>query len=288
MAQDEVTPLRKTPRLAVVEGSGYVRAARSQLQAGEVALVGAGPGDPELLTVKALSYLQQADVVLYDYLVSDEIMALIPSETILVCVGKRAGHHSVPQEKTNQLLVDFARQGYRVVRIKGGDPFMFGRGGEELEVLFDAGVKFQVVPGITAAAGATAYAGIPLTHRDYAQSALFVTGHLKAQAEDLDWSTLARGKQTLVIYMGLSNAAAIAEQLQLHGRQVSTPVAIIERGTQVNQQVLIGTLQTLPSLASQAQSPALIVVGEVVALAAKLHWFGEQGATQQLDAAQSA
>ncbi|EGR4141723.1 uroporphyrinogen-III C-methyltransferase [Vibrio cholerae] len=288
MAQDAVTPLRKTPRLAVVEGSGYVRAARSQLQAGEVALVGAGPGDPELLTVKALSYLQQADVVLYDYLVSDEIMALIPSETILVCVGKRAGHHSVPQEKTNQLLVDFARQGYRVVRIKGGDPFMFGRGGEELEVLFEAGVKFQVVPGITAAAGATAYAGIPLTHRDYAQSALFVTGHLKAQAEDLDWSTLARGKQTLVIYMGLSNAAAIAEQLQLHGRQASTPVAIIERGTQVNQQVLIGTLQTLPSLASQAQSPALIVVGEVVALAVKLHWFGEQGATQQLDAAQSA
>ncbi|EJL6265747.1 uroporphyrinogen-III C-methyltransferase [Vibrio cholerae] len=288
MAQDAVTPLRKTPRLAVVEGSGYVRAARSQLQAGEVALVGAGPGDPELLTVKALSYLQQADVVLYDYLVSDEIMALIPSETILVCVGKRAGHHSVPQEKTNQLLVDFARQGYRVVRIKGGDPFMFGRGGEELEVLFEAGVKFQVVPGITAAAGATAYAGIPLTHRDYAQSALFVTGHLKAQAEDLDWSTLARGKQTLVIYMGLSNAAAIAEQLQLHGRQASTPVAIIERGTQLNQQVLIGTLQTLPSLASQAQSPALIVVGEVVALAAKLHWFGEQGATQQLDAAQSA
>ncbi len=288
MAQDAVTPLRKPPRLAVVEGSGYVRAARSQLQAGEVALVGAGPGDPELLTVKALSYLQQADVVLYDYLVSDEIMALIPSETILVCVGKRAGHHSVPQEKTNQLLVDFARQGYRVVRIKGGDPFMFGRGGEELEVLFDAGVKFQVVPGITAAAGATAYAGIPLTHRDYAQSALFVTGHLKAQAEDLDWSTLARGKQTLVIYMGLSNAAAIAELLQLHGRQASTPVAIIERGTQANQQVLIGTLQTLPSLASQAQSPALIVVGEVVALAAKLHWFGEQGATQQLDAAQSA
>ncbi|WP_181714854.1 uroporphyrinogen-III C-methyltransferase [Vibrio tarriae] len=288
MAQDAVTPLRNPPRLAVVEGSGYVRAARSQLQAGEVALVGAGPGDPELLTVKALSYLQQADVVLYDYLVSDEIMALIPSETILVCVGKRAGHHSVPQEKTNQLLVDFARQGYRVVRIKGGDPFMFGRGGEELEVLFEAGVKFQVVPGITAAAGATAYAGIPLTHRDYAQSALFVTGHLKAQAEDLDWSTLARGKQTLVIYMGLSNAAAIAEQLQLHGRQASTPVAIIERGTQVNQQVLIGTLQTLPSLASQAQSPALIVVGEVVALADKLHWFGEQGATQQLDAAQSA
>lgn len=288
MAQDAVTPFRKTPRLAVVEGSSYSRATRSQLQAGEVALVGAGPGDPELLTVKALSYLQQADVVLYDYLVSDDIMALIPTETILVCVGKRAGHHSVPQEKTNQLLVDFARQGYRVVRIKGGDPFMFGRGGEELEVLFEAGVKFQIVPGITAAAGATAYAGIPLTHRDYAQSALFVTGHLKAQAEDLDWSTLARGQQTLVIYMGLSNAAAIAEQLQQHGRDANTPVAIIERGTQTSQKVLIGTLQTLPSLAIQAQSPALIVVGEVVALADKLHWFGERHQAEQLEAAQSA
>ncbi|PAR50180.1 uroporphyrinogen-III C-methyltransferase [Vibrio metoecus] len=288
MAQDAVTPFRKTPRLAVVEGSSYSRATRSQLQAGEVALVGAGPGDPELLTVKALSYLQQADVVLYDYLVSDDIMALIPTETILVCVGKRAGHHSVPQEKTNQLLVDFARQGYRVVRIKGGDPFMFGRGGEELEVLFEAGVKFQIVPGITAAAGATAYAGIPLTHRDYAQSALFVTGHLKAQAEDLDWSTLARGQQTLVIYMGLSNAAAIAEQLQQHGRDANTPVAIIERGTQTSQKVLIGTLQTLPSLAIQAQSPALIVVGEVVALADKLHWFGERHQAEPLAAVQSA
>lgn len=288
MAQDAVTPFRKTPRLAVVEGSSYSRATRSQLQAGEVALVGAGPGDPELLTVKALSYLQQADVVLYDYLVSDDIMALIPTETILVCVGKRAGHHSVPQEKTNQLLVDFARQGYRVVRIKGGDPFMFGRGGEELEVLFEAGVKFQIVPGITAAAGATAYAGIPLTHRDYAQSALFVTGHLKAQAEDLDWSTLARGQQTLVIYMGLSNAAAIAEQLQQHGRDANTPVAIIERGTQTSQKVLIGTLQTLPSLAIQAQSPALIVVGEVVELANKLHWFGERHQAEPLAAVQSA
>lgn len=288
MTQDAVTPFRKSPRLAVVEGSSYARAARSQLQAGEVALVGAGPGDPELLTVKALSYLQQADVVLYDYLVADDIMALIPSDTILVCVGKRAGHHSVPQEKTNQLLVDFARQGYRVVRIKGGDPFMFGRGGEELEVLFEAGVKFQVVPGITAAAGATAYAGIPLTHRDYAQSALFVTGHLKAQTEELDWSTLARTQQTLVIYMGLGNAAMITQQLLEHGRQANTPVAIIERGTQSSQQVLFGTLQQLPNLAAQAQSPALIVVGEVVALAAKLHWFGERHQAVPLNAMQLA
>lgn len=267
--------------LVALEGGAssnpYHRLSRSQLRNGEVALIGAGPGDPELLTVKALNFLQQADVVLYDYLVSEEIMALIPSQAILVCVGKRAGHHSVPQEKTNQLLVDFAQSGHRVVRIKGGDPFMFGRGGEELEVLADAGVPFQVIPGITAAAGATAYAGIPLTHRDYAQSALFITGHLKNDAMDeMEWSTLARGHQTLVIYMGLMNAATITEQLLVHGRKRTTPIAIIERGTQRAQKVFRGKLQDLPQLASQAQSPALIVIGEVVALADKLAWFGEQ------------
>ncbi|ELL7087068.1 uroporphyrinogen-III C-methyltransferase [Vibrio fluvialis] len=267
------------PRLVAVDGGAHnqtwSKIARSQLQPGEVALVGAGPGDPELLTVKALSYLQQADVVLFDYLVSDDIMALIPSDTILVCVGKRAGHHSVPQEKTNQLLVDFAKQGHRVVRIKGGDPFMFGRGGEELEVLFDAGVQFQVIPGITAAAGATAYAGIPLTHRDYAQSALFVTGHLKAEAVDMDWSTLARSQQTLVIYMGLMKSSTIATQLIEHGRNASTPIAIIERGTQSTQKVFRGALSELPQLAAHAQSPSLIVIGEVVTLADKLAWFGD-------------
>ncbi|EME3971330.1 uroporphyrinogen-III C-methyltransferase [Vibrio fluvialis] len=267
------------PRLVAVDGGAHnqtwSKIARSQLQPGEVALVGAGPGDPELLTVKALSYLQQADVVLYDYLVSDDIMTLIPSDTILVCVGKRAGHHSVPQEKTNQLLVDFAKQGHRVVRIKGGDPFMFGRGGEELEVLFDAGVQFQVIPGITAAAGATAYAGIPLTHRDYAQSALFVTGHLKAEAADMDWSTLARSQQTLVIYMGLMKSSTIATQLIEHGRNASTPIAIIERGTQSTQKVFRGVLSELPQLAAHAQSPSLIVIGEVVTLADKLAWFGD-------------
>ncbi|OXX27186.1 uroporphyrinogen-III C-methyltransferase [Vibrio sp. V08_P9A1T1] len=274
----------KGPRLVAVNNDALASSApsyvKSQLICGEVALIGAGPGDPELLTLKALSFLQQADVVLYDYLVSDEIMALVPSDTILVCVGKRAGHHSVPQEKTNQLLIDFAQQGYKVVRIKGGDPFMFGRGGEELEVLFDAGVKFQVIPGITAAAGATAYAGIPLTHRDYAQSALFVTGHLKAENDDMDWSTLARGNQTLVIYMGLMKSSYIQQQLIEHGRQANTPIAIIERGTQRSQKVFKGQLSDLSQLAARAQAPALIVVGEVVALSEKLHWFGEQPAQQ--------
>lgn len=274
----------KGPRLVAVNNDALASSApsyvKSQLTCGEVALIGAGPGDPELLTLKALSFLQQADVVLYDYLVSDEIMALVPSDTILVCVGKRAGHHSVPQEKTNQLLIDFAQQGYKVVRIKGGDPFMFGRGGEELEVLFDAGVKFQVIPGITAAAGATAYAGIPLTHRDYAQSALFVTGHLKAENDDMDWSTLARGNQTLVIYMGLMKSSYIQQQLIEHGRQANTPIAIIERGTQRSQKVFKGQLSDLSQLAARAQAPALIVVGEVVALSEKLHWFGEQPAQQ--------
>jgi len=272
---DSVTSFPKPkPRLVSDNPvAGVTRFAKQSLQPGEVALVGAGPGDPELLTVKALNCLQQADVVLYDYLVSEEIMALIPSDTILVCVGKRAGHHSVPQEKTNQLLVDFAKQGYKVVRIKGGDPFVFGRGGEELEVLSDAGVRFQVVPGITAAAGATAYAGIPLTHRDYAQSAIFVTGHLKEESDEMDWSTLARGNQTLVIYMGLMKSHYIQNQLIKHGRSASTPIAIIERGTQIQQKVFTGELSQLSDLSKEAQSPSLIVVGEVVRLSQKLDWF---------------
>lgn len=254
---------------------------QSVLAQGEVALVGSGPGDVELLTLKAIRFLQQADVVLYDYLVSDEIMALVPSDTILVCVGKRAGHHSVPQEKTNQLLVDFAKQGHRVVRIKGGDPFIFGRGGEELEVLADAGISFQVIPGITAAAGATAYAGIPLTHRDYAQSAMFITGHLKAESDQMDWSTLARGNQTLVIYMGLMKSDYIESQLIEYGRSPETPIAIIERGTQATQKIFKGQLAQLAELAKDAQSPSLIVIGEVVSLSDKLAWFNPQPVVQQ-------
>lgn len=266
-----VFPFKRPSVVASCPKAG--RYGHSQLKHGEVALVGAGPGDPELLTLKALNYLQQAEVVLYDYLVSDEIMALVANDAILVCVGKRAGHHSVPQEKTNQLLVDFAKQGYKVVRIKGGDPFVFGRGGEELEVLADAGITFQVVPGITAAAGATAYAGIPLTHRDYAQSAMFITGHLKVESDQLDWSTLARGQQTLVIYMGLMKSNYIQEQLIKHGRRAQTPIAIIERGTQLSQKVFKGQLSELSDLAKKAEAPALIVIGEVVQLSQKLDWF---------------
>lgn len=274
MADKDTATVFPFKRPSVVASSPKAgRYGHSQLKHGEVALVGAGPGDPELLTLKALNYLQQAEVVLYDYLVSDEIMALVANDAILVCVGKRAGHHSVPQEKTNQLLVDFAKQGYKVVRIKGGDPFVFGRGGEELEVLADAGVTFQVVPGITAAAGATAYAGIPLTHRDYAQSAMFITGHLKAESDQLDWSTLARGQQTLVIYMGLMKSNYIQEQLIKHGRRAPTPIAIIERGTQLSQKVFKGQLSELSDLAKKAEAPALIVIGEVVQLSQKLDWF---------------
>jgi uroporphyrin-III C-methyltransferase/precorrin-2 dehydrogenase/sirohydrochlorin ferrochelatase len=187
--------------VAVGRHSEAQQALEQQLQqhtslVGQVALIGAGPGDAGLLTLRGLQLMQQADVVLYDYLVSDEVMALVRRDAELVCVGKKAGFHSVPQEQTNRLIVEYAQQGKRVVRLKGGDPFVFGRGAEELEVLAEAGIDFQVVPGITAAAGATAYAGIPLTHRDYAQTAMFITGHLKPDGKQLDWSTLARGNQT--------------------------------------------------------------------------------------------
>lgn len=251
---------------------------------GQVALIGSGPGDAGLLTLRALQLMQQADVVLYDYLVSDEVMDLVRRDAELVCVGKKAGFHSVPQEETNRLIVKYAQQGKRVVRLKGGDPFVFGRGAEELEVLFDANIPFQVVPGITAAAGATAYAGIPLTHRDYAQTAMFVTGHLKTESDQMDWSTLARGKQTLVIYMGLMKSGHIQQQLLMNGRSGDTPIAIIERGTQKTQKVIKGQLSELEQLAKNAESPSLIVIGEVVNLSEKLHWFGKQEQSLQQSA----
>ncbi|MFQ2275909.1 siroheme synthase CysG [Aeromonas hydrophila] len=244
---------------------------------GEVVLVGAGPGDPGLLTLHALRQMQQADVVVYDRLVSDEVMALVRRDAKRIFVGKQAGNHCVPQEGINQLLLEEAKKGQRVVRLKGGDPFIFGRGGEELETLVGSGIGFQVVPGITAASGCAAYAGIPLTHRDHAQSVRFVTAHGKGGAQDLDWPLLAKDKQTLVFYMGLSSCATIREQLLTHGKAGDTPVALIERGTQPSQRVIRGTLDQLPALAVGVESPALIMVGSVVTLADQLAWFGQGG-----------
>ena len=272
-------------RFAQLVEKGQEQAAKDELERlshnkpssiGEVALIGAGPGDPGLLTLRALQVMQQADVVLYDYLVSPEILDLVRRDADLECVGKKAGYHHVSQEETNARLVKYAQAGKRVVRLKGGDPFMFGRGAEELEVLAKANIPFQVVPGITAAAGATAYAGIPLTHRDHAQTAMFITGHTKPDGDQLDWSTLARQKQTLVIYMGLMKSSHIQTQLLRHGRQADTPIAIIERGTQSQQKLWTGRLDQLSELAKEAGSPALIVVGEVVSLSDTLQWFGDR------------
>lgn len=246
---------------------------------GEIVLVGAGPGDAGLLTLKGLQQIQQAEVVLYDQLVSPEVMNLVRRDAERISVGKKAGHHSVPQHEINELLLSHARAGKRVVRLKGGDPFMFGRGAEELQAARAEGIPYSVVPGITAAAGATAYAGIPLTHRDCAQSAVFITGHCKQDGEEPDWAALAASNQTLVIYMGLIGSPTITERLIAHGRRPETPVALIERGTTVRQRVLRGTLQELPELAKDAHSPSLIVIGEVAALADTLSWFGGDIAT---------
>lgn len=242
---------------------------------GIVYLVGAGPGDPDLLTVKAARLLQQADVVVYDNLVSKGVICQIREGAEKIYVGKEMNRHTLPQEEINELLVRLAKQGRKVVRLKGGDPFVFGRGGEELEVLVDQQIAFEVVPGITAASGVSSYAGIPLTHRDYAQTCLFTTGHLKDGSLDLDWPALARPRQTVVIYMGLGALAEITKQLMLHGMPDTTPAAIVEKGTTDAQRIIAGTLKTLPGLVLAAclKSPSLIIVGEVVSLSHRLRWF---------------
>ena len=241
---------------------------------GEVYLVGAGPGDPELLTLKALRLMQQADVVIYDRLVSAPILELCRRDAEKVYVGKARSNHAVPQEGINALLVKYAQAGKRVCRLKGGDPFIFGRGGEEIQELYEAGVSFQVVPGITAASGCSAYAGIPLTHRDYAQSVRFLTGHLKEGSPELPWSELVYEHQTLVLYMGLVGLESICEKLIAHGQRADMPVALISKGTTPEQKVVVGTLADIASKVAQhhIQAPTLTIIGEVVNLREQLKW----------------
>lgn len=242
---------------------------------GEIYLVGGGPGDPDLLTFRALHLIQQADVVVYDRLVSEAVLNLVRRDAVRIYAGKERDHHVLPQETINQLLVRLAKEGKRVVRLKGGDPFIFGRGGEEIDTLAAERIPFQVVPGITAASGCAAYAGIPLTHRDYSQSVVFVTGHLKDGTVNLNWKALIQPNQTIVFYMGLLGLTTICRELIQHGMPASTKAALVQQGTLPNQRVLVGNLETLPAIveAAKVKAPTLIIVGEVVQLHGRLNWF---------------
>lgn len=250
----------------------------SAFERGSVYLIGAGPGNPELLTLRALRLLQQADVIVYDNLIGDGILDLARRDAERIYVGKRCSRHSMPQDEINRLLVRLATAGKRVARLKGGDPFFFGRGGEELQALAGSGIAYEVVPGITAANGVASYAGIPLTHRDYAQSCIFATGHLKDGTVNLDWEALARPHQTAVIYMGLGGLPVICRKLVCHGLPAATPVAAIQSATTHDQRVVSGTLETLPDLVACVglTSPVLLVVGEVVKLHRQLAWFAPE------------
>lgn len=266
--------------------SGRDEAARSALEkmlgddrlafsGGEVSLIGAGPGDPDLLTFRALRLMQEADVVVYDRLVSQPILDLVRREAERIYAGKERARHALPQEDINHLLIGLARQGKRVVRLKGGDPFIFGRGGEEIATLAAEGIPFQVVPGITAAAGCASYAGIPLTHRDYSQAVVFVTGHLQDGSMKLNWPVLAQPRQTVVVYMGLLGIDTLCRELVAHGLPAATPAALVQQGTTSQQRVLTADLDTLPEIVRQSNvtAPTLIIIGEVVRLRDQLKWF---------------
>ncbi|MBK9574509.1 MAG: uroporphyrinogen-III C-methyltransferase [Rhodoferax sp.] len=242
---------------------------------GRVYLVGAGPGDPELLTLRAVRLLQQTEVVVYDHLVSSAVLDFVPPGAERIYAGKRRNEHTMRQEQINALLIKLAQQGKQVVRLKGGDPFIFGRGGEELQALAAHGVAFEVVPGITAASGVSSYAGIPLTHRDHAQTCLFVTGHLKDGSADLDWPSLVRANQTVVIYMGLGGLADICRQLMAHGAAPDLPIAVVQDGSIATQKVVTGTLADIPERVTREglRSPCLTIIGDVVKLHDSLAWF---------------
>jgi uroporphyrin-III C-methyltransferase/precorrin-2 dehydrogenase/sirohydrochlorin ferrochelatase len=242
---------------------------------GRVYLVGAGPGDPELLTLRAVRLLQQAQVVVYDHLVSSAVLEFVSPKAQRIYAGKRRNEHTLRQEEINTLLIGLASQGKQVVRLKGGDPFIFGRGGEELQALAAQGIAFEVVPGVTAASGVASYAAIPLTHRDYAQSCIFVTGHLKDGTADLDWPSLVRLNQTVVIYMGLGGLPEICRQMMAHGAAPNLPIAVVQDGSIASQKVVTGTLIDVPERVARAglKSPCLTIIGNVVKLHDELAWF---------------
>lgn len=269
---------RRSEALENIE-RGLAQAGHERAPEGEVYLIGTGPGDPDLLTFRALRLMQNADVVVYDRLVGDTIVDLCRRDAERIYVGKSPDRHALAQNEINHLLIRLARAGQRAARLKGGDPFVFGRGGEEIEELAGAGVAFQVVPGITAALGCAAYAGIPLTHRDLAHSCVFVTGHHREAGGEPDWTALVRPHQTLVFYMGAANLARICGQLIAAGMDSTTPAAVVERGTTLAQRVVIGTVTTLPEAVAAAacKPPLLIIVGAVVTLRERLKWF-EQAA----------
>jgi uroporphyrin-III C-methyltransferase/precorrin-2 dehydrogenase/sirohydrochlorin ferrochelatase len=251
---------------------------------GRVYLVGAGPGDPDLLTLRAVRLLQQTQAIVYDHLVSPEVLDYVSPDALRIYAGKRRNAHTLRQEEINALLVKLAREGKHVVRLKGGDPFIFGRGGEELETLAAHGISFEVVPGVTAASGVSSYAGIPLTHRDYAQSCLFVTGHLKDGSANLDWPSLVRPRQTVVIYMGLGGLPEICRQMMAHGASAELPIAVVQNGSLETQRVVTGTLANMAERVAQAGllSPCLTLIGEVVKLHDTLAWFQRDGQHTEL------